>query len=137
MIRRSVFAALVTLGVAMSASSNLDAFDRTRAVDAAPVRIGHFDLNSQAFQSLLAGDIIACDVPTRNRKEIAGCAVLATDVEPAVIAAGLRQLSFFSQNGGTVVGLFDATPRVSDLANLDLDSSDLRALATCRLYDSD
>jgi len=105
-----------------------------------PVRgmLGHLHLTADDYQSLADRRVIVRPVSSRSAKEMAAFGIVLADAPPSGFVKAYKTLEVFQNNPYiTQMGLFGATPRLSDLDGLTIDPIDIYGLSRARLGDSD
>jgi len=105
-----------------------------------PVRemLGHLHLTADDFQSLADRRVIVRPLSSRSAKEMAAFGIVLADASPSGFVKAYKTLAVFQNNPCiTQMGLFGATPKLSDLDGLIIDPIDIYGLSRARPGDSD
>ena len=123
---------LMAAGAVLSRTSDTS-ISQTLALHAA-----RLNLTSTEIESMIAGEVIAHDIPTSHAKEMAGFGAMLTSADPKSFIEAFRTLSVFKQSKNVIAcGLFGDNFSVKDLDGLTIKDRELLAILRARSKASD
>jgi hypothetical protein len=136
-MHRQILGLLLAI-LAFTAVSLAGNIGESAMIEAIEPRLAHLKLKSDDLRLLVAHQVIARSLPTKNSKQMAGLSLMLADAAPDAFLQSYRSLKAFKQNRYMLAfERFSAVPVLEDLARLTVDDKDLLALANCRPNESD
>jgi hypothetical protein len=134
----AVVCTIIALALSVILADGREASTRSGILQLLSTHADHLKLKPAELRSLVAGEVVAHDLPPGNAKEMAGFGLMLAVAVPQNFIDAFRTLEVFKQSKNVLAyGRFSDHPSLSDLNGLTIKDKDLLEIMRARVNASD